>query len=412
MAKKTSWRLRQGVLALSCICSSYSAIAADVFTVTGTVVGGTTETRSYGFNSAEDVLAFPKNLQSRFSNYTGTEVASLNIDYRGLGMSVAYPAAGSNDLVFAIPALGFTQTFNQGASREENQRLFSEFMKKNGGTLLNQIMKKLVEVSPHDPVAGNPNSMMSQMVASDFSNGFNSIGSNIGNKSEDNTSNLIGIGARFSSLRQNGINNNSVTLPFSYTIRADIDPRRQFVFNAPLTYTEVDGAKAYNLGLGAAYRLPMNDEWTLTPAVNYGAAGSKDLGAFGQAVSASLTSAYVFNGNGYDVVIGNMVGYYRTLKLSAGGYSYDPDIANVVFRNGAMYSMPVTVMASKMSLEFSLIDTRFTGTALYNEGYDEIGITLGTNKNASTARTFFRAGASALVGPKTRGFSLNFGYWF
>ncbi len=412
MLKNKMMRLTVLALAIGCPIASHSALAAEVFNVTGTVVGGTTQTRSFGFSSAEDVLAFPNNLQNYFSNYvTQTEAATVNVDYRGLGMTTSF-ANLSNDLVFVVPSLGITQTFS-GANRHESQRLFSDFMKKNGGAILNQIMKKLVEVSPHDPIAGNPNSLMSQMVASDFANGFFSLNSNIAGKGDEKPNNLIGIGVRVSSIRQeDGLRNNSMTLPFSYTVRADIDPRRQLIFNAPLTYTEVGGAKAYNLGFGAAYRTPMNDNWTLTPALNYGAAGSKDLGAFGQAVSASITSSYVINGNGYDLVIGNMVGYYRTLKLSAGDYSYNPDIANLVFRNGVMYSQPINAFGKKMSIEYSLIDTRFTGTALYNEGYDEIGITLGTNKSASSARSFLRAGANVLFGPKTKGFSLNVGYWF
>lgn len=403
--------MRRPALALAAAALSICNVAgaADVFTVTGTVNG--TETRSFGFSRAEDVLNFPSSLSSRFTTYTtGTEAATMGIDFRGLGMTAEY-GAGLTHLEFTVPSLGIHEFF-PGATRDESQQQFSDFMKKNGGDILSRIMKQLAAVSPHDPIAGNPNSMMSQMVASDFATAFNGIGSNIGSRQSGDSDNLIGVGARFSSLRQNGIDNRSLTIPFSYTVRADIDPRRQLIINAPVTLTEVGGAQAYNIGLGAAYRLPLNDNWTITPAVNYGAAGSKDLGAFGQAVSASVSSTYVFEGKGYDVVVGNMVGYYTTLKLSAGGYSYNPEIANVVFRNGVMYSQPVTVFGKRMSIEYSLIDTRFTGTKLYNEGYDEIGVTLGTNKNASSARSFMRAGANVLFGPRTKGFSLNFGYWF
>lgn len=402
-------------LAMGVLTAAHSVQAADIFTVTGTVAGVTTQTQSFGFKTAEDVLNFPKfeNLHSHFSNYTtGMEAANMDVNFRGLGMNLAY-GANSSDLRFAVPSLGIDMSFN-GATREESQEMYREFMKKNGGDILNRIMKKLAEVSPHDPIAGNPNSLMGQMAANDFANGFSGLVSNIatkpGEKSESN--NLIGIGARFTSLRQDGVTNNSYTIPLSYTIRSDIDPRRQLIFSVPLTYSDIEGAKAYNVGFGAAYRMPMNDEWTLTPSFSYGAAGSKDLGAFGQAVSASITSSYVINGNGYDIAIGNMVGYYRTLKLSISGYSYDPGISNVVFRNGIMYSQPINLFGKKMSIEYSLIDTRFTGTDLYNKGYDEIGITLGTNKNANSARSFFRAGGTYLFSPQSKGFSLNVGYWF
>lgn len=394
------------------ILAAQSAAAADLFSITGTVAGLSSETRSFGLSSAEDVFDFPKfeSLHTRFSNYTGVEAAALHIDFRGLPMYVAYPVAESTILVMEVPELGIYEEFH-GATREESRRAFSDFMKKNGGGILNRIMKRLVAESANDPIAGNPNSLMGQMVANDFANGFTSLVSNVGSK-EENSSNLIGIGARLTSIKQDGLRNSSLTIPLSYTIRSDIDPRRQLIFNLPLTYTQVDKAQAYNLGFGVAYRLPITDEWTLTPSAGYGATGSKDLGAYGQALSAAITSSYVISGNGYDIAIGNMVGLYKTLKLEAGGYSYNPDIQNVVFRNGIMFSQPVNAFGRKMSIEYSLIDTRYTGTKLYNEGYDEIGVTLGTNKNASSARSFLRAGASYLFSPKSKGFTLNLGYWF
>lgn len=406
-------RLARAALAIGMAGFVYTAGAAELFNITGTVTGLTTQTQTFGFESAEDVFDFPKfeNLHSRYTNYSGTEAATMNVDFRGLGMVVAYPLAGHTELVFDVPSLGIHQVF-AGATREESRRMYADFMKKNGGDILTRIMKRLVETTSNDPIAGNPNSLMSMMAANDFANGFSNFASNVAGKPGEKADNLIGIGARFTSLRENGIDNNTFTIPLSYTIRADIDPRRQLIFNLPLTYSEVGGAKAYNLGFGAAYRMPMNDNWTLTPAFSYGASGSKDLSAFGQAASGSITSSYVINGNGFDIAVGNMVGYYRTLKLSVGDYSYNPDIANVVFRNGVMYSHPVNLFGKKMSIEYSLIDTRFTGAKLYNKSYDEISVTLGTNKNASSARSFFRAGATYITAPHTKGFSLNLGYWF
>lgn len=402
-------------LAVSAAITSMPSFAADLFTIDGTVTGATTETQSYSFKTAEEALDAVKteNLGTKFSNYvTGLEAANLTLGFRGLPMTASYQN-GATALRFTVPSLGIDKTFaGDGLSRDSSQQEFSDFMKKNGGDILNRIMKKLAEESPADPIAGNPNSLMGQMVASDFNTGFSNFATNIAAGPNEKVNNLIGIGASFTSLRQNGTSNNTFTLPLSYTIRSDIDPRRQLIFNLPIRYTEVEGAKAYSTGLGASYRLPMNDAWTLTPSLSYGLAGSKDLGAVGHAMGASLASTYIFTKPTYDIAIGNMIGHYRTLKLTAGDYSYDPGIANTVFRNGVMYSRPVTVFGKKMSIEYSLIDTRYTGTKLYNQGYDEVGITLGTNKRATSARSFFRAGANYLFSPNSKGFTLNMGYWF
>jgi hypothetical protein len=406
-------KIKQLALGVCGFCLSQALMAADLFSATGTVVGATTETRVLGFDTAEEVLSAPKfeNLSHYFTNYTGTEQANLDINFRGLGMQVQYPTSDDPLLVFAVPSLGISEHF-AGADRDASQQQFSDFMKKNGGHILSQIQKKLAEVSANDPIAGNPNSLMSQLPASDFSTGFESYSVGGARSGAQAGGNLVGVGARVTSLNHDGISNTNLTLPFSYTVRSDIDPRRQLIFKLPVSYAKVEKADSYSVGLGVAYRLPMNDNWTLTPAASYGAVGSTDLGSFAQALGASITSTYVFEGRGYDVVVGNMIGYYKTLKLSVNDYSYDPGIQNTVLRNGIMYARPVTIGGRKMSIEYSLIDTRFLGSDLYNQGYDEIGVTLGTNKSAMSSRSFLRAGASYVFSPNTRGFTLNLGYWF
>ncbi|MDB5840176.1 MAG: hypothetical protein JWQ23_2128 [Herminiimonas sp.] len=226
IVKGTTHAFQSLALAIGIFGAFHSAGAADLFTITGTVVGLGTQTRTFGLDSAEKVLEFPKfeNLHTQFSNYSGTERAILDMNFRGLGMVVAYPTAGATELVFDVPSLGIRQSF-AGATREESQHLYADFMKKNGGDILNRIMKKLVEESPYDPIAGNPNSLMSQTVSNDFANGFSNFVS--GSKADGASSDdLIGIGARLSSIRTNGINSNSLTVPVSYTISSDLDPRR------------------------------------------------------------------------------------------------------------------------------------------------------------------------------------------
>lgn len=410
-------RLTSLALAAALVAGSQFAHAGAIFTATGTVLSGTTsQTRDYSFSRAEDLfdtIDFD-NLSAGFTNYTGTQIARLDMNFRGLPMQVAFNTPNSTTLTFSVPALGIQQTFT-GTTRDASQDQFVDFMEKNGGDILNRIYKKLAEVSPNDPVAGNPNSLMGRMVANDFNTAFNEVGTNIGpGEAGSKQAGLVGIGAQFSSIRQNGTKSDSLTIPLSYTIRNDIDPRRQFIINVPVNYSTVEGSKSASIGIGGAYRYPVNDNWTLTPSLSYGVAVSRDQAALGQAVSGSLTSTYIFRkvGNAeMDVVVGNMVGLFRTVKISSGDYSYDPGISNTLFRNGVMLSQPVSVGGKKMAIEYSLIDTKFTGTALYNMHYDEISVTLGTNK-ASSSRSFFRAGATYLFSPQTKGLTLNLGYWF
>ena len=391
------------------LACAHVAVAADIYTVTASIGG---QTVNLGFSTSLTTLDSlqTENLSASLPSYTGVEVATFVVNYRGLPLNMAYPTANSTLLTFDIPSLGISQTFT-GATRNESKRLLVDYLKK--GDFLGLMQKKLAEVSPVDPTAGNPNSLMSQMIANDFATGFLNGASNIAPQTAGaESTNLIGVGLRFGQYRQDGLSSQSITLPFSYTIRSDIDPRRQLIISLPVSQTTVEGAKAYYVGGGLTYRFPMNDQWTLTPSVSYALTGSVDLGSFSQIAAGSLTSTYVFNQPGFDIAVGNMIGYYKTLKFSHSGYSYDPGIANTVFRNGVMFSTPTNAFGKTMSIEYSLIDTRFTGSALYTRSYDEIGVTLGTNKHAQSARSYFRGGMNYLFSPKSKGFSINLGYWF
>ena len=66
-----------------------------------------------------------------------------------------------------------------------------------------------------------------------------------------------------------------------------------------------------------------------------------------------------------------------------------------------------------MALEVSYINTLFSGTDLYSKQYNEFGLTIGTNKSATSARSFLRGGITYLQGQNgIKGLRLNFGYWF
>jgi hypothetical protein len=389
------------------------AQADELYKFTANVDGRTTR---FGFQTTQEAVdVFSTTDLSRFvAGYTGAEAVRIDVDYRGLPITTAFPnrfggPANYAELHFTIPSMGIDRTFT-GADRDASVDLLWNYLK--DGNLLGDISKKLAAVSPVDPVAGNPNSMMSQLVANDFAGAFDAGSKVVPDGGKQGNPNLVGLGLRFGQYRQADVDSRSITLPLSYTIRSDLDPRRQLVISMPISRTEVQGSTSYYTGLGLAYRVPLTDNWSVTPAGNYAVTGSVDLGSMAQMASASLTSSYVFELGSKDLVIGNMVGWYRTLKFSHDGYSYDPGLSNVVFRNGAMLSVPFRLSGKAMAVEYSLIDTRFKGSELYLNNYHEAGITLGTNRSASSARSFLRAGATYLWSAKSKGFTLNLGYWF
>jgi hypothetical protein len=355
------------------------------------------------------------NLRQLNPSYTDNSASVIRLGYRGLPM-VTQTAANSPVIRFSVPAINVNVTFNAHPTRDQNQDDLEAYLKSEGGAILNAIQQVLAKVSPIDPIAGNPNSLQSQMVAADYDRNFTAFASNISTPStggQEPVSNLIGVGLGFASTTQAGVRSTAVTLPLSYTFRADIDPGRQVTLYAPIAVVDSAGAKTIAGHFGASYRYPMSKNWALTPAIGYGVTGSADLGSAAALFTASVTSQYTYRGDGYDVAFGNSVGLYQTSKISIKNYSFDPKIKNTVFRNGVLVSMPMTFMGTKMAYEISFINTIFTGTDIYSKQYNELGFTIGTNRNVNNARTYLRAGISLLQGQNgIRGFKANVGYWF
>ena len=116
-----------------------------------------------------------------------------------------------------------------------------------------------------------------------------------------------------------------------------------------------------------------------------------------------------------------MIGYYTTVKLYDGDYAYNPGIQNVVYRNALMLNIPTDFLMKKTSLETFIIDTRYTGTALYMNQYQEYGVSYGydavninilSDKEEYRVRKSLKVGVSYLDSNKGNGFKVNFGFIF
>lgn len=426
----SAWRL--SAVALSLLCAQGGAMAATFLTdkpfdltvnVNGvynsaadSITGGT-QTAPLGFTTVADLFSTSTGggLAQTNALYSDTSPAVIRFGYRGLPM-VLTTAAGGKDVTLLIPGLDIATPFDAQPTRDANVEDVKTFLKNSGGEILNRLQQLLAKTSPIDPIAGNPNSLQSRLVSDDFDRNFTQFATNIrtaGPAGGEPVNNLIGIGMSYAGYTQSGLDSRVATLPLSYTLRPDLDPRRQLTLSLPLTITEVAGAKSYGVNLGLAYRVPVNDAWALTPAVGYGIAASEDLGSAAAMLTASLTSQYTLHRAGYDLAIGNMLGIYQSSKFSVGDYSFDPKISNTVLRNGLMASIPTRMMGTPMAFELSFINTRYSGTELYANQYNEIGMALGTAKSANAARSYLRASVTYLQGEHDiRGLKLNVGYWF
>jgi len=362
------------ITALSLSIASPICYSSDVFNITINALG---QTQTAGFSFAEDTFDTfdSQELENTFIGFNrNTDTATASLDFRGLSMQLSYPDQAGTRLVLSIPSIGVNEEFN-GATREDSEALLESYIKGKDSSSIRDILKALAEVSPNDPLAGNPNSLMSEMISNDFNTGMtdNQTTNNIKNSgSESAQDNQIGMGLRFDSMDVNGQDVESFNLPLSYTFRMDSNPRHQLRISLPLSYTKTNEAEAYKVGLGLAYSYPVTNNWSVTPSVSYGVVGSADMASAGAVLGMSLTSRYQWDlNNNSSIVFGNAVGKYTTDSIEFDGYDLNPQIENVVYTNGLSYNLSVS---QNVKATVFITDTVFTGDALFVEHSDEIGV--------------------------------------
>jgi len=380
----TMSRLTKGfAITVAGLLASNITLAANNFDITLNALG---QTSNLSFAIAEDSLdSFDSSaLEDTFSGFNAdTDIAQATLNFRGLEMQLSYPELNGSALVLSIPSLGINEQF-LGASREESSDLMTDYFKGKNSDTLKEILKALTAVSAIDPLAGNPNSLMSVMVADDFDVGMsdNETTNDIKNlSSEAAQDNQVGYGLRFDNFDVDGRDVKSYNLPLSYTIRMDSNPRHQVRISMPVSYSETNAARTYKLGLGIAYSFPVAKSWSLTPSVSYGIIGSPDLASAGAVLGMSLTSRYQWNlDSGSSIVMGNSVGQYETQSLEFDDYDLNPEISNTVYTNGVSYNFGLTKHVKATIL---LTDTMFSGDTLYVERSDEIGIVFSPQSSGS-----------------------------
>ena len=383
------------------------------------------------FDEIEDFVKSLSNagMKGVVNSYTETSQTTAILDIRGLTASASYES-NSTTLVFTVPYLNMIVSF-QGATRDESNRLFYDWLKGKGGDLLTSLLQALIEKSPIDPVAGNPNSLMAKMVASDFTMGAKFGTSGLTPLSEEKEKdNLTMFGARFGQYAADDFDTDAYTLPLGYIFTLDNNTLKEIIIDAPLTYVDNNGSKAYNGSLGLGLTLEAlntietdeNDtgrngrKWLITPAIRGGLVGSRDLGSAAHVFSGSVTSNYNIYLGEYTVSIGNMFGVYKTGDIEIGDYKTDYNVVNYVVRNGIeLESMFIfDIYDNPISWKFSIVGTQFFGDDLFVEHYGDIALSAGIrHEDESSIWNALRIGVTATVGERDYiGYGVNFGYSF
>ncbi|WP_299426042.1 hypothetical protein [uncultured Shimia sp.] len=393
--------------------------AEPLFNVTVTSNGTTTETSFTNAIDFVDQTTTSEGLTGLNPNYTISSVATVLGDFRGVDYSLTYPDRGAT-LIFEVPDLDISQTFSE-ATREANEDALDDYLVTNQDDILTKLGEFLVRTTATDPVAGNPASLQATMISSDFGlgSGFGGNGSvqvNDDNTVEETPGGIPGLAARLGRFSVDGNDGTVIELPLSY-VKPLADPRWAVVLEMPLTYVDIGGSQSYSASLGGGLRIPVLDNWSLTPSVRVGGVGSDDFGAFAFMYSGSVTSSFRFTAMGLDFNLGNMLSYISTTgNPNDGEKSPDYDLQNTVARNGlsASGSSSWRLFDQPTTWEASIVNTQILGDDIYIDNYTDFAVSLGTvqSQNGLTWDAA-RLGITYTIG--NHGYkkvNVNFGYKF
>lgn len=376
------------------------------------VCAGSAEQISRQYHSMEAIIEALSNtgLSGLSTLYNENSAAEARLFLRGLPTEASYDA-NSATLTFRVPSIGLSESFN-GATRDESEELFEAWFKGDGQQALSRLLREMARVSPVDPVAGTPGSLMGQMVASDYGLGADSVLLG-GGASAGPSGNYASIGLQFDRYTSGGYDTSVTRLPLGYSFALDNGYRLSL--DAPLSMADSEGAKSYNGSFGAALKIPLADNWALTPALRAGLAGSEELGSAALLYSGSLTSRYVWDFGALHLGMANMVGQYQSRELEVGDYNVDYTLSNTLLRNGLDLngSFGATFLGDNTRWRVWVIDTRFSGDALFVEDYQEFGFSFGGRANfGGTVVEKVNVGLTYTRGNDLTGTRVNFGYKF
>jgi hypothetical protein len=312
-----------------------------------------------------------------------TQGFTAGLDLRGLPATLTWTPAGvDSSLVLSIP--GVLNVEFSGATYEEVLDNLEDWFKGDlDNTLapdeaLTSLLQGLVEHSPVDPFAGNPNSLQSRMLSSDYRLGTEGPFTS-GDQKLDPSTNLFGIGIEYSHFSGGPYSGEVLEIPMDYRINLD-NPKWSVLMNLPLTATFTEGQWSIlaSGALGAQFR--PTDWWALTPLFRIGAAGSIDVGALGILYGFTLTNHMrLFEWRGIRLAMGNMGGFTKSVDdVEFAGYNFTYDITNPMTRNGGYVEGEFDLFGIPAGWKIFGSNMLLFGDDLYAESQNEVGAQLST----------------------------------
>lgn len=318
-----------------------------------------------------------RSIELLFAIYTPVSPVSIDFNIRGIQALAAFPG-NSSSLVVAIPQTNRVEIFN-GATRDDSLTLFKDYIRDGGHH--HRLLKAYAKYSPIDPIAGNPNSLQSQMAQADYLLGRLSPLSGCdccwsAQPIVHQYQTGLYTGRAFSK----GFETTIVTMPLRYSYSPNLN--WAFIIDAPLSYFRNDGASSVFGSVGVGVRLPITFKWSVTPTIRFGSGGSLDLCTAGTFASAAISSVYNCKIDDFVISMTNYAGYFTSVNFWLTGINYNYHLHNYILKNGLTLASckGFNFCGKPLNFNLSFIDSYFAKDRLFIRHYDEVGFSLIINK--------------------------------
>ncbi len=380
------------------LLTSVNAVARDPVTVTVEVPG---ETGTRGLPSVDTLLNALTNdaLRGITPSYTSNTPTLARVDVRGVPALASF-AANSPALRVQIPSTGLDRTFS-GTTRDDSTQLFRTYIRgSEGAAARDDLLRVAVRSSPIDPIAGGPNSALTQLAVADFARAL---------QGEFGPRSGYGIGARIGSFSAGGYDSFNLTIPADISWR--VGERATFSLDAPFSYTSSNGATSYSGNIGGQFQRQMLENWQVQLSARLGAAGSPALGGGSGVYGLGGVSTFRMSlGEGWRLTLINALNYVSTFRSAVGGPVFDYNVANTIFRNGIILArdLPFQLMGFPLSGSAYAVDTRFAGSPVFIRNFQEFGVFVSPGRDSR-----FGAGFQIMTGDRGLfGFTFSSGVRF
>jgi len=379
------------LLSLVAVFTAFTPLTADAKKLFVANIEVDNEVEFEGTDSIFKVVDFfdNKSLKEFFPDYTPDSAVLARVDLRGVGLEVEYHQ-NSSVLIVRIPSKNFEVSF-EGAGRNQSQEQFEDWLKGDFESLtapsgkLTQLLHIVVALSPVEPVAGNPNSLLTRMFLSDFNAGI--TGPFISSRKRvDGNRNFLTLGGEFGFFNAGPYDGQVMNFPINYKWNFKGWPKLSWIFDLPITLTRDETGWAYMASFGTGFQFRPYKWWSITPMGRIGGVGSFDVGALAVLVSGSLTNYFQGSIGSTNLGFGTMTGISTTIDgIKVGGYDLSYELTNYVLRNGGNLTQKLnfSFLGNPAAFKLFLNHTKFWGNELYLNSFFDMGLAFVTIKKIS-----------------------------